>query len=97
MDDSTGMELWRIIDFPAGTEDVEAANAETIYPNPATHTFSIINIGKGATVEVYSLTGQLLLKSNKTQNIDISKLPAGIYHVHVFSNGKRSVAKLVKE
>jgi ELWxxDGT repeat protein len=98
-DSASGIELWKITDFPTG---VAALNNKTqhsnIYPNPATNTFSIKNDNtNNTTVKVFSLTGQLLLETKQIQNIDIAQLPAGIYMVQIAADGKTQIQKLVKE
>jgi ELWxxDGT repeat protein len=97
---ATDVELYRFKDttFSVGVNNIEAAAAGNIYPNPATNSFSVKNVtGKNTSVYIYSLTGQLLLTSAKTENIDIAQLPAGIYTVQVISDGAVTVGKLRKE
>lgn len=95
-DSVAGVELWKITDFPTGVQQSQQAQiATTIYPNPATNTFSVKN--SGATVKVYSLTGQLMLETKETQNINIQHLPPGIYQVQIIINGQTHTEKLIKE
>lgn len=94
------VELYRFKDttFIVGVNEVQAATAIDIYPNPATNSFSVKNVsGKNVSAYVYSLNGQLLLQSDKADNIDVSALPAGIYTVQIISDGVVSVGKLRKE
>jgi ELWxxDGT repeat protein len=97
--DRNDIELWRFTDTNRlSVQNVLRELASNIYPNPTTGSFSVKNIsGKHTTVYVYSLSGQLLLQSAKTENIDIAQLPAGIYTIQVISDGVVSVGKLRKQ
>lgn len=69
-----------------------------IYPNPAK---SIVNIATDMTVnsvEVFSMTGQLLKTfSNESKQINVSDLKTGTYILRIKSAGKDQSFKLVKE
>ena len=94
------IELYRFKDttFEVGVNNVQSLAVNSIYPNPATNSFSVqVPDSKHTNVYVYSLNGQLLLQSEKTDNIDIAKLTAGIYTVQIISDGAVSVGKLRKE
>lgn len=75
------------------------AAISTIYPNPATSYITIaedININ---TVEIYNLTGQLVLtQTNIEKEINISSLSEGIYMLKIADiNGNLSHSKLIKK
>jgi ELWxxDGT repeat protein len=98
-DSVSGIEVWKISDFPTGVQEASAHNVgQTIYPNPATNTFSItLANNTSSIVKVYGLTGQLMLETTETQNINIAQLPAGIYMVQITSNAKTYAKKLIKK
>jgi len=58
-----------------------------VYPNPATSSFTINNVDK-ASIEVYSSTSQLVLKTTVIgkENISLKDIPAGLYYVKIISN-----------
>ncbi|RYE26504.1 MAG: T9SS type A sorting domain-containing protein [Sphingobacteriales bacterium] len=94
------VELYRFKDttFELAVNEVSAQAASNIYPNPATNTFSVkLADNKNASVYVYSLSGQLLLQTKRTEDIDIAQLPAGIYTVQIINGGQVSVGKLRKQ
>ncbi|RYE26495.1 MAG: T9SS type A sorting domain-containing protein [Sphingobacteriales bacterium] len=96
-DETHGTELWHLFDFPLNVSSVKN-NAQVIYPNPASNSFSVrTEDTNNTTVTVYSLNGQLLLQTTSTKNIDIHALPAGIYNVQALCNSKLQIARLVKE
>jgi ELWxxDGT repeat protein len=98
-DSISGVELWKITDFPTAVAALSSNTLQQlIYPNPTNNTFSIkTDNTNNTTVKVFSLTGQLLLETKQIQNIDIAQLPAGIYMVQIAADGKTQIQKLVKE
>ena len=84
---------------PLNTEEIhQIMNDELIYPKPATSTFSIQVVNNTNTiVKVYSLTGQLMLQTKQTENINVASLPSGTYIIQVLTNGKTSTQKLIKQ
>jgi hypothetical protein len=96
-DDSTGIELWKVVDFPANVADIKTTQPQLLYPNPANNTFSIKST-QNITVQLYSVSGQLILTTKQTENIDIKHLAAGLYYAHIITNdGKETIEKIVKE
>ena len=67
----------------------------TIYPNP-TKDVVFVNVREISSYQLISLTGQIVTKgivtSSKNQ-IDLSKLPSGIYFLHI----NNQVIKVVKK
>ncbi|MBK9506969.1 MAG: T9SS type A sorting domain-containing protein [Chitinophagales bacterium] len=88
------------IEAPKVSEESETI----LYPNPANTKFSFYttlneNQTSPAKVEVYSLTGNLILTQKVMENavIDISDIPSGIYLVKIFENDiLLSVQRLIK-
>ncbi len=68
----------------------------TVFPNPATHKISLINVPKEFQYEMYSLDGKLMLSgSNENSNdINVSHLVSGIYLLKIKGNNQ-SVSKRV--
>lgn len=81
----------------AGLRDLDDVQF-SIYPNPASDTFTIDVDGKDADVQIIDPNGREMFKTNLTsvsQIIDISMLDAGVYFVKVIVNGKVSIQRLV--
>ena len=76
-------------------EDYES-DAIIIYPNPGS---DIINISSriDINIEVYDMLGNLLLTKENPNNIDISKLSAGIYIFTILYDNVRINKKVVKQ
>ncbi|WP_213278517.1 T9SS type A sorting domain-containing protein [Chryseobacterium indologenes] len=68
-----------------------------IYPNPAKNEFSLQSL-TNEWLLLMDISGKKIkninLKSGKTQNVDISSLPKGVY---ILTDGKTKSAKIIKE
>ena len=58
----------------------------TIYPNPATEFINITGLENIKSVRIISSEGKLVSTSLNTKNINISKIPSGIYFVEIETN-----------
>lgn len=80
---------------PVRTVFIEDLLLQSIYPNPA-YNLLHINAEKGALVEIYSTTGQLMDRfTAKTHYyaVDVSRYPSGVY----FVSAQNVTMKFVKE
>lgn len=66
----------------------------TIYPNPATEFINITGLENIKSVRIISSEGKLVSSSLNTKNINISKIPSGIYFVEIETN--LSIIKRIK-
>ena len=86
----------------ATMENVSPNFTVNLFPNPATDQLNlwVEGVDKKTEIKVYNLMGKLVMQrgsSNWLTQLDISKLSAGFYLVHV-NNGKETItAKFVKE
>jgi len=84
-----------------GIEEVDLSKAVSIFPNPCTGKFILSNTSdkKIQAVIMYDLSGNAIIDlqegdlSNK--EIDVTSLPAGIYFLRVFAEGKVVTSKLI--
>lgn len=70
-------------------------NQIKIYPNPAKFFINInseININK---IDFLNILGKRIFTSKKTNQIDISKFPAGIYILKIFADKKTLTKKII--
>ncbi len=67
-----------------------------LYPNPATNWFSIESAEKVTAIELINQLGQTVLSTEKTDQIDISHLPSGVYIVKVKDGLSIGSTKLIK-
>lgn len=76
-------------------DKVKESASLKIYPNPVKNNL-FVDLDEVSIVEVYNVTGVLMISSNATEkkhNIDVSKLPAGLYFVKTANN----ISKFIKE
>src|SRR5438477_11769175 len=89
--------------FPAGcycptcrTAALQKSKALSFYPNPAGDHITIDNAEKGESISIWDIMGNLVLNIQakySTFDVDLTKLPSGVYIVDV--NGIKS-GKLIK-
>ncbi len=76
----------------------EEENAIIVYPNPATTTLTISGNITNAAVQVFDISGKLLLKIIPDANqLDISHLCSGMYFLKLTTNEGSVVRKFVKQ
>jgi len=90
---------WAAVE-PTGIASTMLNNRIQIYPNPTTGQFTINNEQLIMNnVEVYDMVGKKLSTENcqlKTNQIDISHLPAGVYFVRILSENRIITEKVIK-
>jgi N-acetylneuraminic acid mutarotase len=87
----TRNDLWELNTATLGINE-DSLSAEThvkLYPNPASQFISILSKKEIASMEIYDMAGSLVLKKeNAFEQVNISELPSGVYHVKLgFSDG----------
>lgn len=77
--------------------DISTADQLQVYPNPASHT---VTISSPEPVKSYTLTdfsGRLIARADlRSEQIDISSLPDGIYFMQFYGAGFFAIKKLIK-
>lgn len=67
-----------------------------IYPNPATSILYVGGLQTDATLEIYSVSGQMVFKQNVSGTAAVTiDLPSGLYVAKIASEGQISVKKLL--
>jgi len=78
--------------------DVAKNNGVKIYPNPVKDVLNINTDKKVSSIEIFSLTGQLVRKlDNNSKQVNVSDLKKGVYLLRVKSEGKDESFKIVKD
>lgn len=82
--------------------DLKALNAISVYPNPSTAVMNVdlSSLNSRATISIYDLSGKLLLEvkdqENSMNEINISTLSNGAYHVVISSEEGQIMKKIMK-
>ncbi|MEG0926663.1 T9SS type A sorting domain-containing protein [Chryseobacterium sp.] len=81
------------------TIDLDSKKAEiSVYPNPSTDFITLGSKEDIKKVSISSLDGKVALKAENPTNINISKLPKGVYILHgEFKNGASVSKKIIKK
>ena len=75
-------------------------NSFLFFPNPVESNQIFFNSNTTLKVEIYSLTGELILNSflkNQTKSLDISALSSGLYIIKITANFGVKVKKLIRQ
>ena len=82
--------------LPAGISDV-SNNPMQIYPNPAQNEIFIKSDLQIEKIEIYSITGALLISEKFKGKISVSTLTQGIYLLKVYTDKGVMIRKFLKE
>lgn len=100
--DSNFTESSMVIDYvrvyqntTASTEDLFSSKF-SIFPNPVENLLKVKTDENIDRIEIYSLIGQLVLKKEKSNEVDVSSLKSGVYLMTIFSQGKKVIKKMIK-
>ena len=87
-----------LIPLPAATASIseQGTSSFTIYPNPANDLVSIQSDAVIETIEVVTMSGQIVLTTKQT-TIDVSNLTGGMYMILLTTNEGVSSTRLIKE
>ncbi len=81
--------------WPVGIDEASALGIH-IYPNPTKDVLNIdtrLDIG----LELYDMTGKLLINKSNPTRLDLSKLPNGIYNMSILYKDVRYSKRVVKQ
>ncbi|MBL1222357.1 choice-of-anchor J domain-containing protein [Chryseobacterium sp. L7] len=81
-----------------GVDDVTRNAGVKVYPNPVKDVLNISTDKKIRSIEIFSLTGQLIKTLEKdTKQVNVSDLKKGVYLLRIKSEGKDESFKIVKD
>ena len=78
-----------------GIDEIKLASLYTVYPNPTRSTI-YVNGGEVNGIEIFSVSGRRLLKTNQ-QQLNLVQLPKGIYMAQIYTNKGVFIKKIIKE
>lgn len=78
--------------------DLQSENAPRFFPNPTNGKIFLQQYRNGILIEIFDVTGKLVLKEQNTPHIDVSQLNKGLYFIIFFNNERKLIAseKLIK-
>jgi CubicO group peptidase (beta-lactamase class C family) len=87
-----------ICNVTSTSETYSNSRAITIYPNPANTEITISLPSNHPTqIEILNATGQVIIKDQNKNNIDISSLTSGLYFIGVYQGQTRTIQKFIKQ
>ena len=83
---------------PLGSNDLQE-NSFSFFPNPARQSKLFFKSTRPLSIEVYSLTGKLILNStiDSSKSLDISSLNTGLFIIKMRSDSGTKIKKLIRE
>lgn len=99
------VEIWKFfsrydlngrIEQPLGIKDKNRVSNITIYPNPFENEVNLKGLKGNETMTLFNSIGNTLYLGNDISNIDLTKLPVGVYFLKVEQESKHQVFKLLK-
>lgn len=93
--------IWQYLNPIMCTTDVDENNTATsslkVFPNPTCDSFSINDktFSSSAKIRIIDLTGRVVKSCRNTDQIDVSNLPTGQYHIQVEENDRISETNLL--
>jgi len=73
-------------------------NSISVFPNPATTEVNIVfSSNEKAQIEISNAMGEVIIKKENKNKIDISNLPNGLYIISVTQGQTRNIQKLIKQ
>ena len=80
---------------------IDIQNEISLYPNPTVDVINIDTTKNLERVELYSITGQLLIKmsvSSNNNSISLGNMPSGVYLISILvKDGSRKTKKIIKQ
>ncbi|MBK7666877.1 MAG: T9SS type A sorting domain-containing protein [Sphingobacteriaceae bacterium] len=93
-------DLWKYsIASTASVNESSVSNANfVLYPNPAKNELNVINDFDKYKIELYDVTGKLILSDSNLKKVDLSSINSGLFIVRIISNENEVlIKKLIKE
>lgn len=91
--------IWQKINLLGCANSINESSLKSvsIYPNPVTNVMNIVAETPIESIEVRSITGQSIPVEIKEQQIQLEKLSAGFYLIHIQSGGKLQTIQFTKQ
>ena len=77
-------------------ETIEDNNNLIVYPNPSVNTIYVNHGLNIRNYEIYNVTGQILIRCDFSNIINISQLSSGVYYLKFYTDNEQFIRKFVK-
>ncbi len=85
------------ISLTLGTKEIQDVDKISVYPNPVENYMHVITTEKVESLALYSIDGKLILRNEKSNYFDMSKLQKGIYLVKIKTEKGTYSKKVIKK
>ena len=70
-------------DYYIDVDEIAATSQVRVYPNPASSTIHIDGLDNGASINLYDITGRMVMHSTFTGELSVSQLTSGLYLLNI--------------
>ncbi|HLN52433.1 MAG TPA: T9SS type A sorting domain-containing protein [Lentimicrobium sp.] len=95
--DGTDTQFQYLSSYVIGVKELNPEDALSVYPNPAGDVLFINSPGQVNRIEIYNLSGQLVLYANSANRISIGHLEKGLYVCNMISDSGTISKKFLKQ
>lgn len=82
-------------DYYIDVDEIAATPQVRVYPNPASSTIHIDGLDNGATVNLYDITGRMVMHSTFTGELSVSQLTSGLYLLNITTTDGIVISKKI--
>ena len=82
-------------DYYIDVDEIAAVPQVRVYPNPASSTIHIDGLDNGATVNLYDITGRMVMHSTFTGELSVSQLTSGLYLLNITTTDGIVISKKI--
>ncbi|MFI5202984.1 MAG: T9SS type A sorting domain-containing protein [Flavobacteriales bacterium] len=86
----------------SSVQQLEEKTEITLWPNPSEGKFAIANLPAGAYIRLFDVSGKepripvRIIRDGNDARLDITAFPSGMYFLHVVSEGRKQVLRIVR-
>lgn len=82
-------------DYYIDVDEIAAMPQVRVYPNPASSTIHIDGLDNGASINLYDITGRMVMHSTFTGELSVSQLTSGLYLLNITTTDGIVISKKI--
>lgn len=82
-------------DYYIVVDEIAATSQVRVYPNPASSTIHIDGLDNGASINLYDITGRMVMHSTFTGELSVSQLTSGLYLLNITTTDGIVISKKI--